>query len=163
MKGMKQWLVALVLGVMASAVWADISLVTVAEVEKVTVDEKGVESVSYVPADLVVPGDVVRYTVTATNSGNQAADNIVVTNPVPAAMEYLSGSAQSNALGSGTTIEYSVDAGKSWGALETLVVTTEDGAKRPAAAQDVNAVRWKLNFSLEAGKAAKVWYKARLK
>lgn len=160
---MKRFFLILAMIGCASHALADIALVTVAEVEKVTVDEQGKETVSYLPADLVVPGDVVRYTITATNNGSQAADNIVVTNPVPAAMEYQSGSAQSSALGSGTTTEFSVDGGKNWGALESLVVTAEDGSKRPAAAQDVNAVRWKLNFSLEAGKAAKVWYKARLK
>ena len=45
----------------------------------------------------------------------------------------------------------------------TYELTEADGSKLPAAAQDVNAVRWKLNFSLQAGDAAKVSYKARLK
>lgn len=163
MNTIKTFFVIAAMAVLSASAFAEVALNTVAEVEKTAVDEQGNETVSYRPADLVVPGDVVRYTISASNTGAEAADKIVITNPVPAEMQYIAGSAQSSAIGSGTTIEFSVDGGNAWGTLESLVVTEADDTKRPAAAADVNAVRWKLNFSLQAGDAAKVSYKARLK
>ena len=163
MNAIKGLLAAMLVSLVSVSALAEITLSTVAEVEKVTVDEEGNEVVTYLPADLVVPGDVVRYSITATNkAGEKPADKVVITNPVPVEMVYLADSAQSSALGAGTTIEFSIDGGVSWGALASLVVIEADGSKRSAAASDVNAVRWKLNFSLQGGDTARVWYKARL-
>ena len=114
MKAIKIFLAFATVSLLSVSAVAEVALQTVAEVEKATVDEQGNETVSYLPADLVVPGDVVRYTISASNAGAEPADKVVITNPVPAEMQYIMGSAQSSAIGSGTTIEFSVDAGNSW-------------------------------------------------
>ena len=43
---------------------------------------------------LVEPGDVIRYSITATNTGDDAADNVTATDPVPAHTTYVPGSLQ---------------------------------------------------------------------
>jgi hypothetical protein len=42
----------------------------------------------------VAPGDVLQYTITATNSGLDAAGNVVLTDPIPANSHYVPGSLQ---------------------------------------------------------------------
>ena len=64
-----------------------------------------------VPAAMVVPGNEVIYVITYENTGDKPADNVVVTNPVPAELEYVS------VLGPAPANQVSVDGGKHFGAL----------------------------------------------
>jgi uncharacterized repeat protein (TIGR01451 family) len=76
-----------------SVLAAPIAVQTVAEKEIRTLDADGQVKTSLVPADAVVPGDQVVYTVTFTNNGDEPASKIVVTDPVPEQMRYVDGSA----------------------------------------------------------------------
>ena len=69
-----------------------------------------------VPAATVVPGTEVFYVITYRNTGDQPADNIAITNPVPAELEYVS------VLGPAPANQVSVDGGKQYGAVPTGVV-----------------------------------------
>ena len=55
--------------------------------------EEGSTETQLVPADTVVPGDTVVYTITFENVGDEAADNVVITNPISDALAYVPGSA----------------------------------------------------------------------
>jgi uncharacterized repeat protein (TIGR01451 family) len=110
-----------------------------------------------VPAAMVVPGNEVFYVITYENTGDKPAENVVVTNPVPADLEYVS------VLGPGPANQVSVDGGKHYDALANLTVTDADGKPRPAAAADVTHVRWALSGALEPGSGGTVSFKARLK
>lgn len=156
----QSWLAALCL-LGAVPAWSQVVLSTVAEVEKVVTDEQGRQRIEYHEAAVVVPGDVVRFTITASNTGSQPATAVVLSNPIPVHMSYLADSAQSSALGTGTTLQFSVDDGKAWGDAAALQVI-EDGVRRPATAADYRAVRWQLNFPLAPSEKVRVWYKARL-
>ncbi len=57
----------------------------------------GTAEEAFVPATKVVPGDVVAYTIEARNVSPQGAERVVITDPIPAAMNYLDGTA--NAAG----------------------------------------------------------------
>jgi uncharacterized repeat protein (TIGR01451 family) len=85
-----------------------------------------------------LPGDVLRYTISIANSGADAADNVVINYPVPAEVRYD---------GDATT-PVSVDGGKTFGPIGTLLVTAmiSNGvmAARPATFADVTHVRWDL-------------------
>ena len=74
-------------------------------------DENGDRTTDLVAVDTAVPGDEVVYTVTFTNVGVEAAENILITNPIPAQMRYVSGTA----FGPGSDVEYSADGGTTWG------------------------------------------------
>ena len=90
---------------------ADIRLKAVAEIEVPVVNDKGETEVRRMPATKVVPGTEVIYTITVSNLGDQSADNVVVTDPIPENTTYVDRSA----FGSGTEITFSVDGGKSYG------------------------------------------------
>ena len=119
---------------------------TVVQKEEITVNDAGERETQLVPADIVVPGDSVIYTITFTNVSDEAADNVVITNPVPEHLTYIDGSA----FGPGTVIEYSVDGGQSYGAKSDLTVP-DNGGTRAAKAEDYTHLRWVMQNELAAG------------
>lgn len=149
-------LLALVFAFAGSAVFAQESggaqrgtLEVKTEVQKLheQVDENGEPKTELVAVDTAIPGDEVVYTVTFTNVGEEPADNILITNPIPAQMRYVSGTA----FGPGTEVEYSVDGGATWGQATALIVSTESGAERLAEPDDYTHIRWAFNSPLEVG------------
>lgn len=155
-------LTALIAIALSSSVLAEIKLENTAQVEKIEKDADGKEVIKLTPADLVIPGDVVVYTVTATNAGNAPADKIVINNAISEHVLYLADSAGSVAIGKNTTITFSVDGGKNYAAPEQLTVT-ENNLTRAATPADYTHIRWQLNFALEPQKSTSVFFKARLK
>jgi len=118
-------------------------------VEKIveSVDESGQSTTELVPVESAVPGDEVVYTVTFKNVGDQAADNILITNPIPAEMRYVEGSA----FGPGTDIQYSADGGEFYAEPAAIQVRDDTGNERVASADEYTHIRWMLNGSLGAG------------
>lgn len=123
-----------------------LSVKTVVQKEQVRVDESGKEETVLVDADKVVPGEHVVYTITFQNIGGEAAENVVITNPIDVNLTYIEGSA----FGPGTAIQFSVDGGKTFASLDALTVV-EDGTERPAEARDVTHVHWVMQEDLAAG------------
>jgi len=130
---------------------------TVVQKEEVTVNDSGETERRLVPASTVVPGDDVVYTITFTNTSDETADNIVITNPLAGELTYVDGSA----FGPGSSIEFSVDGGVSYGAASELTVT-EDGAARPARPTDFTHIRWVMQHELQAGAQGLARFRARL-
>ena len=130
---------------------------TVVQKEEVTTDDTGETTRRLVPAESVVPGEDVIYTITFTNISDESAENIVITNPISAKLTYVSGSA----FGPGTVIEFSVDGGQSFAAAERLMVSTA-GVERPAEAADFTHVRWTLTNELAAGAQGMARFRATL-
>ena len=137
---------------------ADIRLKAVVEVEVTVVNDKGETEVKRVPAAKVVPGTEVIYTITVSNLGDQPADSVVVTDPIPENTTYVDRSA----FGAGTKITFSVDGGKSYDLAGKLKVKDAAGKLRAATASDYTHIRWVLNFTLKPKDVAPVWFKARL-
>jgi uncharacterized repeat protein (TIGR01451 family) len=111
------------------------------------------------PADTVVPGDLVLYTLEVRNTGTTTVPAPSVTNPVPAHMQYLADSA----VGPGTVVTYSVDGGRTFGSPEELVMIGSDGQPRRATAADYTHIRWKLRNSLKSNSVAFVRFRAQVK
>lgn len=119
---------------------------TTVQKEEVVVDADGNETRRLVPAELVVPGESVFYTITFKNVGNEVADNVVITNPIAENLSYVDGSA----FGPGSSIQFSVDGGQTFAAAGDLTVT-EDGEERAATADDFTHVRWVMQTDLKPG------------
>ena len=119
---------------------------TVVQKEQVEVGDDGETTTTLVPAERVLPGDKVVYTITFTNTGDTPADNVVVTNPIDASLTYVEGSA----FGAGMRVEFSADDGQSFAARSEVRVT-EAGDERAADDEDLTHVRWTLEGSLGAG------------
>lgn len=108
------------------------------------------------PAKKAVPGDRVVFVLAYRNTGAQPLDRLVFDNPLPAGIAY-----RAPAQGSAAP-ELSVD-GKTYGPLSTLRVAAAGAPARPARADDVTHVRWRLNGPLAANGQGQFAFQAVLK
>jgi uncharacterized repeat protein (TIGR01451 family) len=131
---------------------------SIAEVESTSI-ESGRKVIKLIPADRVVPGDRVIYTLEVRNAGSTAIDAPVVSHPVPEHMRYVADSA----LGPGAEVSFSVDGGQNFDRAENLKVQGTDGLPRTAAAADYTNIRWQLKNSLKANSVAFVRFRAVVK
>jgi uncharacterized repeat protein (TIGR01451 family) len=131
---------------------------SIAEVESRSV-EAGRAVVKLIPADRVVPGDRLIYTLEVRNTGATALDAPTVTHPVPEHMQYVADSA----VGPASEVSYSVDGGRTFEHAENLKVFGVDGRLRPAVAADYTDIRWQLKNSLKANSVAFVRFRALVK
>ena len=53
----------------------------------------GKEQVQFVPTETTAPGNILKITVAYQNSGDEAAKDVVLNNPIPEGTAYLNGSA----------------------------------------------------------------------
>jgi uncharacterized repeat protein (TIGR01451 family) len=130
---------------------------TVVQKEQVIVGDNDEEKVQLVDAKAVIPGDEVIYTVTFRNISDDAAENVVITNPIAADLEYVDGSA----FGPGSEIVFSVDGGTVFAAASELFVS-EGGVVRPAEARDFTHIRWQMQYEIPAGSQGVARFRARL-
>jgi len=134
-----------------------LNVMTTVHKEEVTIDDAGNRSTRLVDASKVVPGDEVIYTVTFANVSDVPAENVVITNPLPAELTYVDGSA----FGPGSDIEFSVDGGKTFGKQEQLIVNSDDG-ERPALTRDFTHIRWVMAHEIAPGSQGVSRFRARL-
>jgi uncharacterized repeat protein (TIGR01451 family) len=151
-KGKLKFVVAAIACTFASQAFAQaegcIELKTTAQVEKEVVNDKGEKTKVLVEAGKVVPGTEVVWTVTANNVCKQASDGVTIANAVPEHTTLVPNSA----IGPGSEITFSVD-GKQFAPAGQLTVT-ENGATRPARAEEFKHIRWLLKASLQPGASA---------
>ena len=103
---------------------------------------------------VVAPGDVLRYTVVGENTGDSAANDLVVTQPIPEQMTYKLNSAKSQ---NNVDITYSIDRGETFVAEPKIKITLEDGTveERPAPPEAYTHIRWQFpTVTPEAGATA---------
>lgn len=115
---------------------APISLVGDVMVERSVQADDGTTRVELVPPTVAVPGDRLVFRTNYTNSGGDAVQRFVVTNPVHPAVRL--------APDTDPALTVSVNGGESWGELAELTVTGADGTVRAATLEDVTHIRWVL-------------------
>ena len=143
-----KYLMSVILILAAVAVQAQdhLDVHTTVQKEEVIVNAAGETETRLVPAEVVVPGETVVYTIVFRNIGDEPADNVVITNPIAEDLMYRDGSA----FGPGMNIEFSVDGGVTFAPANELTVV-EDVEVRPATASDFTHVRWVMQNDLQAG------------
>jgi uncharacterized repeat protein (TIGR01451 family) len=141
---------------------APLEIKSIAEVESPEAQSTrapGSRGVELVPADRVVPGDRVIYTLEVRNGGRTPIDAPDFTYAIPEHMRYVADSA----VGPGAEVSYSVDGGRSFAHPEELKVKGPDGKLRAAAAADYTDIRWQLKNSLKANSVAFVRFRTIVK
>jgi uncharacterized repeat protein (TIGR01451 family) len=109
-----------------------------------------------VPADRVVPGDEVFYTLEIRNTGPRPLATPTVDFAIPEHMRYLANSA----VGAGAEVSYSVDGGHTFGRPETLMVAAGGGEPRLATATEYTHIRWRFKHSLKSKAMALARFRA---
>jgi len=125
---------------------APVTVTTTAELIETRV-VNGHETVKLLPADRLVGGDMVIYTLEVRNGGTVGFDGYAFTSPIPQHMSYVADSAAAP----GAELSYSVDGGRTFDTPENLTVHGPDGKERPAVAADYTHIRWVLKNRLKAG------------
>ena len=113
----------------------------------------------WVKATKVVPGTIVRYVDTVTNSGEAPLSQVAIKNPINEHLAYVAHSAKAE---TNATITYSVDGGKTFDVPAKLYVTDKKGKKHRAQPKQYNAIQWVIAEVPAKGKV-KVEFKAKLK
>jgi uncharacterized repeat protein (TIGR01451 family) len=148
----------MIIGVECLAASDPISVRAIAEVEHSSPSPGG-ETTKVIPADRVVSGDTVIYTLEVRNTAPTTVRRPVVTYPIPTHMTYTPDSA----VGPGTEVTFSVDAGRSFDAPENLRIQEPGGQPRGATAADYTHIRWQLKNALKANSVAFLRFRARAK
>ncbi len=126
-------------------------------VEKVVPARDGqAPALAPVPPASASSGDELVYTVTFSNVTAQPADQVRITNPLPAGVRYVA----DTATGPGAEVLYSVDGGATFGAPAELTVVAADGGRRNADTADYTHIRWQLSAPLAAGATGFVRFSA---
>ncbi len=115
--------------------------------------EDGRSEIRLLPATSVAPGDRIKYTIEYANPTAEPADGVVLTMPVPDAVEYAEGSAENNR----SLVTYSVDGGASYFTREALYVRRDD-VDEPALAADVTHIRWEVAGAVAPGELGSVGF-----
>lgn len=136
---------------------AALEIKTVVQKHEIVVAENGEQEARLVPAETVFPGDEVVYTLAFENTGVEPADNVVITNPLPAELTYVEGSAN----GSDAVVQFSVDGGRSYATAEELIIEDSDG-RRDAEPSDFTHIRWVIGVALMPGEVGLAQFRARL-
>lgn len=129
---------------------------TTVQKETVTVNDDGEQVKTLIPAESVIPGERVVYTITFRNTGDDPADDVVITNPISENLTYVPGSA----FGPGMSLQFSID-GVTFAAAEELTVDEDDGT-RPARPEEYRHIRWVMQGDLMSGAQGTVRFTAEL-
>lgn len=109
----------------------------------------------------VLAGDVLHYQLRFTNRGQGDVRGVVFTNPVPARLRYVDGSAGADRQD--VTVEYSADGGKTFAANPT-VTEVVDGRRvqKPASPAQYTHVRWTVRGAVAPGASVTAEFRATL-
>ena len=131
---------------------------TSAEIERRS-NENGHPAVRLLPADHVVPGDLLIYTVEARNAGPTVVVQPTITLAVPEHMRYVAGSA----VAPGAEVSFSVNGGRDFDKPDNLFLPGPDGTPHRAGESEYTHIRWVLKNSLKANSIAYARFRATLK
>jgi uncharacterized repeat protein (TIGR01451 family) len=136
--------------------------ISMATEKEVTVVKNGQKVTTKVAATRITQGDVMFYTMTYTNSGDEAATSVVLNDPIPPGTVYLPGSA----FGAGADITFSIDGGKTYAKPALLVyeVKRPDGSmeKRTASPEEYTDIHWEVKV-IKPGETGKVGFEVIVK
>ncbi|MDQ6990015.1 MAG: hypothetical protein Q9M19_09050 [Mariprofundaceae bacterium] len=130
--------------------------VSITAEKEITVLEKGKQVTKRVKADAVVQGDVVFYTLSFVNKGDEDALDVALVDPIPAHTLYINGTA----YGSGADISFSTDGGKKY-QQPSLLTYEVDGKQQVASPDQYTDVRWLIK-KLAAGKSGMAGFQVRV-
>ncbi|BAZ18099.1 hypothetical protein NIES4071_99820 [Calothrix sp. NIES-4071] len=142
-----------------------VNLNLVADKKQLQKDAQGKQIVSWKALDskvVVLPGDVIRFTVTGKNEGNKAAKNMNVTQPIPQRMVYVLNTAKAS---SNANTTFSIDQGKTFVATPIVKVSLPNGKieERPAPAEKYTHMRWNFNQELQPNTSVQAAYEVKVR
>jgi uncharacterized repeat protein (TIGR01451 family) len=135
-----------------AAAWAKPQVTLSISTEKdIVIEENGQQVTKRVPIEEVVPGEVVIYTLSFKNVGDETATEVSIVDPIPEGTIYIADSATQTG-----GLTFSIDGGQSYQVPSQLTyeVTAPDGTKqqRTASPEQYTHIRWIIP-AIAAGEA----------
>lgn len=128
------------------------------DVATVTLAADGTEMTTFAPATDVEPGEQVRYRLSYVNEGSETAERVSLVMPVPSEVVYIEGSIS----GTASLVSFSVDAGQTYTARETLLIG-EGADARPALSSEITHIKWDLQDAIAPSETGQIGFEAVLK
>lgn len=97
----------------------------------------------------IVPGERVVYSLDYANDEAAAANDIVLTMPIPAEVKYIEGSAEQPQA----NVTFSADGGESFSNRQSVMMIDQAGNIRAAGADELTHVRWTVAGPISAGES----------
>lgn len=135
----------------------EVGLTVVAEKEIQVTDENGQLTTRRVAVSEATPGDTLFYTLTYSNTGDEAATSVKLDNPIPDGTAYVAGTA----WGDGADILFSIDNGQTFKKPAQLTYQVGGGVQA-AEPEKYTTIRW-LITEIPAGSSGKAGFTARVK
>ncbi len=129
--------------------------------EIIRTDDGADATVETEPVDVARPGDVLVYTVRASNDGDAAAIGARIEDPIPPGTVLIPDSVSTGTASPSA----SLDGGRTWTSFPAMVrETDEDGTERsvPASAERYTHLRWSLDGELPPGETRDLSFKVRV-
>ncbi len=113
-------------------------------------------------AGSVTPGEVLHWTITSENKGNEGANDYKAIGKIPAGTVFVADSAKADG---NPAIRYSIDGGKSFSAQPMIEEKQADGTVKlvPAPLSLYSQVRFEWSTSLNQGEKRNAFYDVRVK
>ncbi|NNE57476.1 MAG: hypothetical protein HKN36_05160 [Hellea sp.] len=148
----------LLMGALSTATTASaLTAKQIVQKEVVTTNANGEQTITYTDADRITPGERILYRLDYANDQREAATNLVLTMPVPGEVVFADGT-----VTGGSDITYSVD-GTEFKPRAVLTVVNEQGEARPASANDITHIRWKIAGPVAPGEVGSLAFTGTLK
>ena len=151
----------LALAASAAALAAPRVEIAITQAKEVADTKNGARETRLVPTTEAATGDVLQYTLAYKNSGDEAARDAVIDDPIPKGTSYVA----SSAAGEGAEISFSVDGGKTFAPPVKLTyefrLPSGQVEKRSATPSDYTHVRWTVR-SIAPGATGKVTFRVRV-
>ncbi len=107
-------------------------------------------------------GQEVIYILTYKNEGKTAVKDVLMTDPIPKELEFISASI-STLKGLSADLSVSVNGGKAYGELSHLTVLVTGGEPRAAEQKDVTHVRWLVKSAIVQDEEIFISFRTRMK
>ena len=124
----------------------------------VTTNADGERMRTFVPAELVSPGDELKYSLVYANETAEAAEQVVLTMPVPKEVAYVEYSATEGPV----EVLYSADGGESFATRADLRIA-DNGEMRRALPEEITHLRWTFVEPIAPGESGSIGYRGVLR
>ena len=142
----------------AAAAGPAITVEVIAEKE-IVIEQNGKPVRKRIIADNIQPGEIIIYTLKYSNSGDSAARDIVINDPIPEKTRYIAGSAK------GRHVVFSIDGGKHYLKPSLLTYTYQGKGgieeKKVASPDEYTHIRWVID-EIDAGKSGTVEFQVQV-
>ena len=99
--------------------------------------------------ETIVPGERVVYSLNFENDASEAANDLVLTMPIPSEVKYIEGTAELPQA----IVTFSSDGGESFSNRQSVMILDGAGNIRTASADELTHVRWTVAGPVSAGES----------